>query len=246
MNVSLYQAASALTANSRWQDLVSQNLASSAIPGFKKQELSFAAVEAGMMSANSPGIRQMSMPQATAFTNFQQGELSPTPSNTDFALDGPGFFEVQLPNGASAYTRNGQFKLSPQGQLVTHQGYPVLGESGPIQKDVNNPSPLTVSPDGEVSQGADIKGRMKLANFNNPRLLTQVEGGLFLATDPQIRPIPASAASVRQNWLEGSNTVSANEMANLMSGMRTFEANQRVIQIQDDRLGKAISQIAGT
>ncbi|MBC8003403.1 MAG: flagellar hook-basal body protein [Opitutaceae bacterium] len=246
MNVSLYQAASALTANSRWQEMISQNLASSAIPGFKKQELSFSAVEAGLMPANAQGIRHMSMPRATASTSFLPGEMRSTGAKTDLGLEGPGFFEVQLPNGSSAYTRDGEFRLSAQGQLVTKQGHLVLGDSGPLQMDLNNPAPLTVSSNGEVSQGADVKGRLKLMDFNNPKLLTQVGGGLFLAGDPNLLATPASGASVRQGWLEGSNASPVTEMANLMSAMRTFEANQRIIQIQDDRLGKAITQIAGS
>ena len=246
MNVSLYQAASAMTANSRWQDIVSQNLASSSISGFKKQELSFSAVEAGLMPASAPGIQHMSMPRATATTNFQSGELRPSDSMTDFGLQGSGFFEVQLPNKSSAYTRNGEFKISPLGQLVTKQGYPVLGEKGPIQRNLANPEPLTISSAGEVRQGAEVKDTLKLTDFKDPKLLTQLSGGLFVANDPTLIPIPATGASVHQHTLEESNVSPMSEMASLMSSMRTFEANQRIIQIQDDRMGKAIAQIAGS
>lgn len=246
MNVSLYQAASAMTANIRWQDMISQNMSSSAIPGFKKQEISFSAVEAGLMPANTAGIRHMSMPRAASSTNFLSGELRPTGAMTDFGLQGAGFFEVQLPDGSSAYTRNGEFKMSALGQLVTKQGYLVLGESGPIQRDLKNPAPLTVSSNGEVSQGTDVKGKLKLTDFNDPKLLNQVVVGLFLANDPKLVPTPATGATVQQGSLEESNVTPVTEMAGLMSAMRTFEANQRIIQIQDDRLGKAITQIAGS
>jgi len=130
----------------------------------------------------------MSMPRNVNVTNFTPGEMRSTGAKTDLGLEGHGFFEVQLPNGSTAYTRDGEFKLIAQGQLVNKQGYPVLGDSGPIQLDLNNPEPLTVAGNGEVSQGADVKGRLKLAVFNDPKLLTQVGGGLFLANDPKIIP----------------------------------------------------------
>src|SRR4051794_1052822 len=87
VNVSLYQAASALQANSRWQEVISENLASSSIPGFKKQQLSFSEVQAGLMGANAQ--QRFAFPKATASTSFQQGELKFTGSNTDVALEGP-------------------------------------------------------------------------------------------------------------------------------------------------------------
>jgi flagellar hook-basal body protein len=99
MNVSLYQAAAAMNANSRWQELISDNLADSSVPGARKQDVSFAAIEAGMVPGQL-GVNgeRFVMPAARPALNFQQGEINPTGVTTDFAIDGPGFFQVQLPN----------------------------------------------------------------------------------------------------------------------------------------------------
>src|SRR6185436_14344161 len=183
MNVSLYQAASALQAMDRWQETIAENLASSSAPGFKKQEFSFAAVEAGVVAGSAANglkeARPIVMPSGTGATNFQPGPLRMTGVKTDVAIDGKGFFEVQLPNGVVAYTRDGEFHLNTQGQLVTKEGYSVQGGGGPIQVDFNNHSELSISTTGEVSKGADLKGRLKLIEFAEPRLLTRLSGNYF-------------------------------------------------------------------
>lgn len=243
MNVSLYQAAAALNANSRWQDVISGNLAASAVPGFKKQDLSFDALQAGLTNPLSrmAGTDSL-MPKASASTNFQQGTLRPTGDSTDLALEGTGFFEVQMPDGSRAYTRDGEFQIGPQGQLVTKQGYQVLGEGGPIQFDPNNPGPITIAPTGEISQGSDLKGRIKLGQFPDAQQLVSIGSGLFQPQDPSEQPQDCKA-TVRQGFLENANTSPILEMANLVSAMRTFEANQRVMQLHDERMSKAISEL---
>ncbi len=245
MNVSLFQAASALNANSRWQEVIAENLAASSVPGYRKQELSVAAAQAGLMPAGaSVGNAPLSftIPKAITATSFQPGELKFTGNKNDAAIEGKGFFEVRLPNGSTALTRDGEFQVSAQGQLVTKEGYTVLGDSGPIQLDLNNPAPISISADGDVSQGADAKGKLKLIEFDNPRLLTQINGAYFVADNPSLQA-HASTSTLRQGYLEGSNVSVVGEMANLMAAMRTFEANQHVVQIQDDRMSKAISDL---
>jgi flagellar basal-body rod protein FlgG len=148
-----------------------------------------------------------------------------------------------LANGATAYTRDGEFQVSAQGQLLTKQGYAVLGQNGPIQLDRNNRAPLSISATGEISQGPEVKGRLKVVNIDRPNLLTQISGGYFLADNPTLQPAPISQPSVRQGFLEAANTSSMLEMANLIRSMRSFEANQRIIQMQDERMGQAISDL---
>jgi flagellar basal body rod protein FlgG len=242
MNVSLFHAAAALNANTRWQELIAQNIAASSVPGFKKQELSFESFQAGLMSAPA-SAPSFTMPRAEAATNFRQGDLKTTGVKTDVALEGPGFLAVEMPAGNTVYTRDGEFHLNASGQLVTKQGYTVLGESGPIQLDLNNPKPMSISSGGEVSQGADVKGKLRVTDFNDPSLLQPSGNGYFLATHPNLRPQDAIGTTLRQGFLEGANTSSAAEMVNLISAMRLYEANQRVIQMHDDRMGKTIAEL---
>jgi len=228
----------------RWQETISENLASSTVPGFKKQDFSFAAVQAGLHGAPaSAGASRVLMSAGIASTNFQPGEFKVTGNKTDVAIDGKGFFEVQLPNGPAAFTRDGEFHLDAQGQLVTKEGYRVLGDGGPIVVDLNNHTELSISATGEVSQGADVKGRLRLTEFGNPQLLTRLSGGYFTADNLGAGATPSTASTLRQGVLEGSNTSVVMEMANLMSAMRTFEANQRMVQIQDDRVARTISDL---
>jgi flagellar basal-body rod protein FlgF len=243
MNVSLYQAAAALNANSRWQDVISENLASSSVPGFRKQELSLAATKAGLMpAASSASSQYFSMPQVSTSTNFQTGEMRYTGDKTDLAIEGKGFFQVKMPNGKTAYTRDGEFQITSQGDIVTKEGYTVLGSGGPIKVDLSNSAPVSISDSGSVSQGADEKGQLKVVDFAKPDQLTQISGSYFMANTPGLLPQDAKA-TLRQGYLEGSNTSVVSEMANMMTSMRTFEANQHIIQIQDDRLGKVISEL---
>lgn len=230
-----------MNANARWQEVISENLASSSIPGFKKQELDFSAVQAGVL-AGQPGTQNVVLPHAALATNFNAGELKATGSLTDVAIEGRGFFEVQLPNGAKAFTRDGEFHANAQGQLVTKEGYLVLSDGGAIQFDRNNPSPISISATGEVSQGPDEKGRLRLVDFDSPQSLVAISGGYFLSNQNAL-PHDVDSPAVRQGFLEGANTSSVAEMANLISAMRTFEANQRVVQMHDDRMSRAISEL---
>ena len=247
MNVSLYQAASALNANARWQEIISENLAGSTIPGFKKQDLSFAAVQAGMLMPNGTTSlangQPVSLPSASNHINFTQGDIKKTEVLTDLAIDGPAFFEVQLANGTNAYTRDGEFKINAQGELVTKQGYVVMGEGGPIQLDRNAATPMTVGADGTVTQAGQTRGKLSLTAFNDPSLLMPIGGGMFSAKAPGIQTTTETKSTLRQGFVEGANTNSVLEMTNLISVMRAYEANQRVIQMQDERMGRAISEL---
>ena len=244
VNVSLFQAASALDANSRWQEVIADNLASSSVPGFKQQQLSLAAVQAGLMPAHGEkNLPQFfSVPKASTTTNFSAGEMKYTGNNRDVAIEGKGFFEVQLPNGKTALTRDGEFQFNSQGELVTKESYPVMGINGPIQLNRNSSAPLSIASNGEVSQGSEPRGKLKVTEVDQPKLLTQISGGYFVAQDPNLH-MQASTANLREGYLEGANTSAVGEMANLMTAMRGFEANQKVIQIQDDRLNRIISDL---
>ncbi len=244
MNVSLYQAAAAMNANSRWQEIIAENLASSSIPGARKQQASFSAVQAGMLSGiTTPGTGQVLIPAASSSTSFQQGTLSPTGLPTDLAVEGPGFLEVQLPNGSSAFTRDGELHFDANGQLVTKKGYPVMSDAGPLTFDPNNPATLSIAPTGEVSQGGDAKGTLRVVEFSQPNLLQGIGDGYFLANNPQLQKSASTSSRVHQNFLEAANTSPTTEMASLITSMRMFEANQKVMQMQDERMGRVITDL---
>jgi flagellar basal-body rod protein FlgF len=242
MNVSLYQAAAALNANSAWQDVISDNLASSGVPGFRKQSLATAAAQAGLMSTNGGTPQYFSIPKTSISTSFKSGEMDFTGDDKNVGIDGPGFFQIQLPDGSPAVTRDGEFQINSSGQLVTKEGYLVVGDNGPIKLNPRNRDPISITATGDISQGSVKAGKLTLTDFSNPQLLKQTNGVYFLATDPKLQTTPATGL-MREGYVEAANTTSLGEMANMMTAMRGFEANQHVVQIQDDRLGKVISEL---
>lgn len=244
MDVSLYQAAAAMNATAQWQDIIAENLSASSVPGARKREMSFSDVQAGIGSGS--GQSNYSIPVANAATNFQPGELRSTGNPTDFALEGPGFFAVQTAGGEMAYTRNGEFRLNAKGQLVTQQDEAVQGEGGSLQFNPNNAGNITVSTTGEVAQGDQTIGKLKMVEFKNPALLTSGGAGLFYADSSGAQPQPAAASQVRQGYIEGANTSPTTEMASLITAMRLFEANQKVLQMQSDRMSRTITDLGGT
>jgi flagellar basal-body rod protein FlgF len=248
MNVSLYQAAAALDANSQWLDVITDNLGAGSVPGFRKQSLSTAAVQAGLvpvgsLNASSQSPQYFSIPQSSVSTSFKAGQMDYTGDDKNAAIDGPGFFQVQLPNGTPAVTRDGEFQINSAGDLTTKEGYIVQSDSGnPIKLDVHNHAALAISASGQVMQGEAPKGKLGLVDYTNPELLKQTDGVYFLADDPKLATQPATG-TLREGYVEASNANSLSEMGNMMTAMRSFEANQHIIEIQDDRLGKVINDL---
>jgi flagellar basal-body rod protein FlgG len=125
---------------------------------------------------------------------------------------------------------------------VTKESFPVMGVSGPIQLSPDHSGPLTVSSTGLVSQGAETKGQLKLTDVDKPQLLTKLNGTYFVAQNPKAG-LQQSKSSLREGYLEGSNTSTLTEMASMMTASRGFEANQKIIQIQDDRMNRTITEL---
>jgi flagellar basal-body rod protein FlgF len=247
MEVSLYQAAAAMNATAQWQEMIAENLTTASIAGGRKRDISFSDVQAGL-DPNASGSTQSgyAIPTAQASTNFQPGEMHPSSNPMDFALDGPGYFTIQLPNGENAYTRGGEFQLNAKGQLVTTMGYPVLGNAGPLQFNPNSTDPVAISTNGDVSQGQLQVGKLKLAEFRNPQDLTSLGADEFRSDSPDAGATAATSTKVRQGFLEAANSSPTTEMSGLVTAMRMFEANQKVMQMQSDRMSRTISELGGT
>jgi flagellar basal-body rod protein FlgF len=244
VNVSLFQAASALDANSRWQEVIADNLANSSVPGYKQEQLSQAATQAGLMPANGDknAAQYYSSPKSSVSTNFSAGEFKYTGNGTDVAIEGKGFFQVQLPTGRTGLTRDGEFQVNSKGQLVTKESFPVMGVAGPIQLSPDHSGPMSISSTGLVTQGTETKGQLKVIDVAKPQLLTKISGAYFVAQDPKAG-LQQSKSTLREGYLEGSNASTLTQMASMMTASRGFEANQKIIQIQDDRLNRTITEL---
>ena len=244
MEVSLYQAAAAMNATEQWQEMLSGNLASASTPGARKREISFSAVEAGLASLTSTAANPgYVIPAAGSQLNFQQGELHSTGEALDVALEGPGFFNLQTADGQTVYSRNGEFQMNAKGQLTSTRGDPVLGDNGPIQLLAGNSAPVTISAAGEVSQGAVRRGKLQITDFNRPGLLSSLGGSLYGADSPDLQSSASTDTNVRQGFIKNANTAPVQEMSGLITAMRMFESNQKVLQMQSDRMSREISDL---
>lgn len=244
MNIGVYQGAASLAALERWQGIISENLAASSVPGFRKMEASFATVLAGTIRGDggrSAAASESVLPSAVPRLNMQAGQIRNTGAEFDFAIEGPGFFQVQRHGGGSGYTRDGEFHLSPERTLVNKLGYPVLGENGPITFRPEG-GRVSISSDGSIVQGEQVVGRIALVDFADPGALRRIGDGL-LGTDGKAAPKPIEAPRVVNGALESSNVVGLQEMVNLVSVSRAYEASQRIIQTHDENVGKAIQQL---
>ena len=252
MNVSLYQAAAALEGSLHRQDIIAENLASSSNAGFKRNRVGYHSVNAEMFNdalkkADKTELRFM-FPRITGYIDFQQGTLMPTGDNANVSLDGPGFFAVNGPHG-TVYTRDGSFHTTSDGKLVTKEGYPLRNSGGAeIQVDPNNPTPISIDTEGNISQGGTPLGKLEIMTFNAEDLknIKRLNTVYFDANSGT--PIPPNPKDTRvvQGFLEGANTTPTHEMAELMTTLRHFEANQRIMKIHDENMGKMIQQLGNT
>jgi len=175
------------------------------------------------------------------WTDLSQGVLRTTGNSLDLAIDGTGFFTVKGPRN-NLFTRNGNFQLSPDGTLVTADGYPVLGANGgTIQSRVQ--APLEVTPDGRVNQQGQSLGQIQLVNFASRSQINKQGANYFFQADTTIKPA-ASSARVYQGRLEDSNAGGAEGAIRLVGIMRQFEMLQRAARIGADMDRQSVEQVA--
>lgn len=180
---------------------------------------------------------ELSRPQTmeTAI-DLRPGTLKSTSEALHLALEGPGFFVVDTPQG-EALTRRGDFRTDSEGRLITQTGLPVLGEGGAIHLDGATPQ---IAPDGNVRVNGEIVARLRIAQVASDSQIAPLSADLYRAEQ---LPEGNDAARVRQGFLETSNVESVQEMVRLMETMRHFEALQRFVRGYDDMTSKAITEL---
>ncbi|MCQ2758442.1 flagellar basal-body rod protein FlgG [Helicobacter pylori] len=251
---SLYSATSGMLAQQTHIDTTSNNIANVNTTGFKKSRADFndlfyqAMQYAGANTSNttlSPDGMEVGLGvRPSAITKmFSQGSPKETENNLDVAITGKGFFQVQLPDGTTAYTRSGNFKLDEQGNLVTSEGYLLIPQIT-LPEDTTQ---VNIGVDGTVSvtQGlqttSNVIGQITLANFVNPAGLHSMGDNLFSITNASGDAIVGNPDSqglgkLRQGFLELSNVRLVEEMTDLITAQRAYEANSKSIQTADAML----------
>jgi flagellar basal-body rod protein FlgF len=246
MNVGLYQNAASLSALERWQDAVTQNITSSQVAGYRKRTVEFSALPMGEVAQDKNARIGDGMPALFPKINygisFQPGEVEPTRREYDIALQGEGFFAVQMPDGSKVYTRGGSLSLRADRTLMASQGGPILTDGdNPIQLTPQG-GPVTINPDGTVVQGDTLLGRLQVVKFADTSKLMPLAGGVFTPVGG-MQSIPVEKPEVMQGYLEGSNIAPLREMVDLVTIARAYEANQKLIQSRDDVLGKTLEKL---
>ncbi len=251
---SLYTAATGMIAQQTQIDVTSHNIANVNTIGYKKQRAEFADLfyqvseYAGISSSDtsiSPtGIEVGLGARPTAITKqFTQGNFKETGNNLDMAITGNGFFQLQLPDGTVGYTRNGAFKLDGQGQVVNSDGYKLIPEITVPENAVA----VAIGSDGIVSvvqageQEPTQIGQIELANFINPAGLHSLGDNNYINTVASGDAILGTAGleglgQVKQGFVEMSNVQLVEEMTDLITGQRAYEANSKAITTSDEML----------
>ena len=250
MNIGIYQGAAALAACEKWQQATAQNIASATVPGFHRTEVSFSGVLADTMHTGAGGSRsgqvvQGVMPKTETKLDMQPGDLRQTGEELDFALQGPGFFKVQRPDGTAAYTRDGGFHVDASRTLVNRQGYKVQSSGVPLTLRPEG-GRVSVNADGTIIQGTTEIGKIAVLDFPDTGKLRATGDGLIEPSDSNVQPKPVDRPAIITGALEGSNVKPLREMVNLITLSRSFENAQRLVQIGDETSDKAIQTLGNT
>ncbi|MDW7650995.1 MAG: flagellar basal-body rod protein FlgF [Bacillota bacterium] len=243
----LYTAASGMMVEAARQETITNNVANSDTAGFKKDlamqraypEQAVARIGDGGVFPRRPliGVLGLGSLVDSIHTSYEQGNLTETGRAMDLAVAGDGFFTVDTPQGVR-YTRSGSFSVDADRTLVNDQGDRVLGVDGPLQLPEGE---LTVDGSGRVFVNEVYQGQLNLRVFAEPAELRKVGNSLFAANEEAV-DAPFTGA-VRQGFLETSNVEMVQEMVRMLSALRAYETNQRVVQAQDELLGKAVNEI---
>lgn len=233
-------------------DVISNNLANVNTTGYKKSKIEFQELlyqttrepgseqAAGNVLPTGIQVGQGSRPVATSRI-FTSGDLTQTGAQLDVAVQGDGLFQVQMPDGTLAYTRDGAFKTDATGRIVTSDGLPLQGGFQPVPPGTTN---ITISSSGLMTYtGANgtTNSQVQLVRFNNPAGLMSLGSNLYkesLASGPPELGTPGTNGfgTLNQGYLEMSNVKVVEEMVNLIMAQRAYEVNSKAVQAADEMM----------
>jgi flagellar basal-body rod protein FlgF len=239
MDSGYYAACTGLVTRMQALDTIANNLANTSTVGFRSEQNIFSSVLASAGSfPNTPlneAINNYGVLGGTTL-DLAQGALQKTSNPLDLAIEGSGFFVIQTANGPM-YTRNGGFKVSTKGQLVTASGDAVMGDKGVI---TIVPGPVSISADGTISSNGAVTGKLKVVEFPAGTQLTSVGQDYYSA--PAKTAVAATNSVVQQGALESSNVNPISSMVELISAQRSAETMQRALSMFNSEIDKTATQ----
>ncbi|WP_293863774.1 flagellar basal-body rod protein FlgG [uncultured Alsobacter sp.] len=260
----LYAASTGMQAQELNVQVISNNIANLRTTGYKRQRAQFqdllydtlrrAGTATSEQNTQVPSGIQLGSGVKTASTArvMSQGTLTPTEQQYDVAIRGDGFFQVTLPDGRTAYTRDGSFELDGTGQLVTHDGYLI----NPQITVPQNASSISISASGIVqatvptSTTPTTLGTLQLARFINRGGLESIGDNLFVETAASGQPITGNPqaegfGSLQQSYLEEANVNAVTEISSLIAAQRAYEMNAKVVTATDQMLSTTSQMFRG-
>ena len=256
---SLFTAATGMLAQQLNLDVIANNLANVNTAGFKKsradfQDLMYQVTEEPGTTATQQGTSPtgiqigLGVRPAAVGKIHSQGDFQSTTNPLDMAIEGDGFFQITMPNGDLTYTRAGAFKLDETGIMVNSDGYPLTPQITIPQDAIG----VTISADGFVNvrqpgtAAATQVGQIQLARFQNPAGLRAQGRNLFQETESSgtatlTTPGEGGVGTIAEGFLESSNVSVVEEIVQMVTGQRAYEANSKVIQTADQLLSNAIN-----
>jgi len=256
----LYSAASGMNAQQHQIDVTSNNIANVNTSGFKKDRAEFEDLmyerlnyTAGATSENTRNPTGIDVGMGVRISgvqkSFLQGEIQTTGNTLDIAIEGKGFFKLTMPDGETAYTRNGGFKVNSEGTIVNGNGYPLDPEIVIPDNYLNisiSQGGLVTGTDPTTNQEQEL-GQITLADFVNSAGLSPIGETLFKVSTAsgdaiEANPTEEQFGGLRQGMIELSNVSLVTEMVDLITAQRAYEANSKSIQTAD-RLLTIVNQL---
>lgn len=236
MSIGINTSVSFLQALEDRQSVVANNLANSSVPGFQKTLFSVSGSE---LAGRSSAVPEAYFVEGGVERSLEPGAVKVTGNPNDFAIHGEGYFQLQGPGGDNLYTRNGEFHLNIDNELVNSENLPVLGEGGPIVIDPQL-GDFTVAPDGTVSQDGQQVAKLAVYRFDNEAALKSYRGTTFADSNGDARPQIIETPTIYQGQIESSNVSPMQEMISMIEITRSYELAQKMIQQSDELTEKTI------
>ncbi|MBU8934561.1 MAG: flagellar hook-basal body protein [candidate division Zixibacteria bacterium] len=235
----IYTSASGMLPNIKRQELTAHNVANAATPGYKKDSLftrELSRAEQRQKVTRSDWERPL---EDVIYTDYAAGMFDRTGNPLDLAIDGDGFFSLELEDGSTALTRNGSFSVNKEGMLAAPGGGIVVSEGGAIE--IGN-GKVSVSHTGEVQVDGVVMGQITPVTVEDVQQLEKIGRGMLLAPE-DAELLTVDHAVIRQGYVESSNVDIVGEMVDMIIAYRSYEANSKSVQSQDDSLDKLFRRV---